>query len=203
MKRTKRWMGFRCKNIGKYPATFTLIGFTLVTRIYSATHNNRRIAAEEMKLSKLERYEDVLGMKQLFRLFCQFNSSPNNLALGVNMATLFIIGRNLEILFGSKFIFLILASNMTIHYLLPPPFIDQYISLIFGQKSKEYDFSTALTLLSFSTYEYIAFPRIFKWGGFVAFIYLLWVYQNEDFWSPIISGFIMSLYAKWRFRTIL
>ena len=107
------------RKVRAYPVTTSLVLVNIYT-YYNRQVDGLKKAKKKFTIEKLESFikrDEIPNSKDLIKNFTHFNCSLSNMSLGINLAALLIIGRNLEMLYGSRMMIVIELSNYFLHFM--------------------------------------------------------------------------------------
>jgi hypothetical protein len=192
------------RKVKLYPVTSSLIFFNLSTYYYRQVYGLKK-SEKKLKLEKWESYlrrDEIPQYEDLIKNFTQYNCSLDTNSLALNITALLFIGRNLEILYGSRLLLVIEASNYLLHlFSFYFSKINQFNYLFVTKKTEDYSMAFTLALMSHSIP--INLPLFLKIGVFLFTLRLMFSSSVDTYlFSSIISSFLITYFVRKRYRVI-
>ncbi len=192
------------KNIKYYPVTTSLIFLNVSTYYYRKVFGLKK-TEKKLKLEKWESYlrrDETPQYQDLIKNFTQYNCSLDPKSLAINIGTLLLIGRNLEMLYGSRLILVMELSNYLLHlFSFYFSKINHFNYLFVSKKSEDYSMAFTLALMSHSIP--INLPLSIKFGVFWITLLVMFTSSIDTYlFSPILSSFLITYFVRYRYRVM-
>ena len=192
------------RRIKTYPVTTSIILFNIHTFYYRQVYGLKK-SEKKFKIEKWESYvrrDEAPHFNDIIKNFTNFNCSLNHLSLGLNTTALLFIGRNLEILYGSRLLLVIELSNYILHIISFYFSRINQLSFMFISKKSE-DYSIAFTLALMSHTIPINLPYSIKIALFLITIAAILNSSFDNYiFSSIISSFLITYFVRYRYKVI-
>jgi len=187
-----------------YPVTASIILFNVHTFYYREVYGLKK-SEKKFKIEKWESYvrrDEAPRYNDFIKNFTNFNCSLNHSSLGLNVTALLFIGRNLEILYGSRLLLVVELSNYILH-LISFYFsrINQLSFLFISKKSEDYSIAFTLALMSHTIP--INLPYHIKIALFIVTLGAILSSSFDNYvFSSIISSFLITYFVRYRYKLI-